>query len=128
MDALESEIIAIQDLVADLNQQHGSAVVVEGERDARALRRLGYTGVVLEFYRFGGLAEVADVAARYSAVIMLFDGDRKGRYLAGRLAAKLRRRARVDMRFRQRLNKITKGRARFIEQLIGYLPDTEVPV
>ena len=122
MQVSESEIIGIRDLVAHLNAQEDCAVAVEGERDARAMRGIGYDGIILEFHRFAGFAGFADVAAGYGRVVLLFDSDRTGRYMAGRLASMLRRRTRVDTEFRRRLIGITRGRIRFIEQLDCYMP------
>ena len=115
----ESELTDILDFVGSLNQHEG-AVVVEGQRDSEALCKIGYRGNILIFHQFGGLAEFADVAARYARVIVLFDADRTGRYLTRRLADMLRRRTRVDTTFKRKLARITRGRVRCVEQLAQY--------
>ncbi|MDE0527004.1 MAG: hypothetical protein OXI27_10560 [Thaumarchaeota archaeon] len=51
---------------------------------------------------------------------MLFDGDRKGRRLTGRVARQLERRTNVNLSLRRRFWKITRGRITFIEQLACY--------
>ena len=117
------DIAGMRDFVALLNSAGGgAAVAVEGRRDSAALRRLGYSGVILEFNRFGGMVDFADHAARYDTVIVLFDRDRKGRYMTGRVARLLQRRTNVEMSFRRRLWKLTRGRVTFIEQLACYAP------
>lgn len=120
MEISSSEIDDIRCFIEQLNLQRDSAVVVEGKRDSNALKRLGFTGIVLEFHHFNGLIKFADHAARYDNLIMLLDGDRKGRYLTGRLIENLSRRTKVDLSFKKKLVSITKGKVRFIEQMISY--------
>ena len=103
-----------------LNMQSKSAVIVEGKRDSFALRKLGFTGVILEFHHFNGLIKFTDHAARYEKLIFLFDGDRKGKYLTARLIGNLQRRTKIDLTFKKKLVSITKGKIRFIEQMIFY--------
>ncbi len=120
MEISSSEIDDIRCFIEQLNLQRDTAVVVEGKRDSNALKRLGFTGIVLEFHHFNGLIKFADHAARYDNLIMLLDGDRKGRYLTGRLIENLSRRTKVDLSFKKKLVSITKGKVRFIEQMISY--------
>jgi 5S rRNA maturation endonuclease (ribonuclease M5) len=114
------EIEEIRNFISTLNLQTNSVVVVEGKRDSAALKKIGYSGIVLEFHRFGGLVKFTDSVAQYQNVIMLLDGDRKGRYLTGKIIAQLQRRTRVDLSFKKKLVSITKGKIRFIEQLVCY--------
>ena len=114
------EISDIRNFIDLLNMESKSAVIVEGKRDSFALRQLGFTGVVLEFHHFNGLIRFADHAARYEKLIFLFDGDRKGKYLTARLIENLQRRTKVDLTFKKKLVSITKGKIRFIEQMIFY--------
>lgn len=120
MEITATELDDIRRFIDLLNLQEHSAVVVEGKRDSNALRTLGFTGKVLEFHHFNGLIKFADHAAQYDNLIMLLDGDRKGRYLTGRLIENLARRTKVDLSFKKRLVSITKGKIRFIEQMIRY--------
>lgn len=120
MEISSSEIDDIRCFIEQLNLQRNCAVVVEGKRDSNALKRLGFTGIVLEFHHFNGLIKFADHAAQYDNLIMLLDGDRKGRYLTGRLIENLSRRTKVDLSFKKKLVSITKGKVRFIEQMISY--------
>ena len=79
MEFPESEIAEIKKFINLLNSQKNSAVVVEGKRDSAALIKLGYSGKILEFHRFNGMIKFADSAAKYRKLILLLDGDRKGR-------------------------------------------------
>ena len=79
MEFPESEIAEIKKFVNLLNSQKNSAVVVEGKRDSAELVKLCYSGKILEFHRFNGMIKFADSAAKYRNLILLLDGDRKGR-------------------------------------------------
>lgn len=120
MQISEQEIEELRSFISTLNLQTNSVLVVEGKRDSAALKKIGYSGVVLEFHKFGGLIKFADSVAQYESVIMLLDRDRKGRYLTGKIISQLERRTRVDLSFKKKLVSITKGKIRFIEQLVCY--------
>ena len=114
----EEEIQDLRNFVELLNSKKKSVVVVEGKRDTLALKKIGFTGKVLEYHRFGGMINFVDSVAKHENLIILFDGDRKGRQLTGRAIELLQRRTNIDMTFKKRLTKITKGKIRFVEQLI----------
>ena len=114
------EIQDIQNFVERLNKQTQSILVVEGKRDEFALKRIGFSGKITQFHKFGGLTRFSDHVANYETVIMLLDGDRKGRYLTGRIINQIQRRTRIDLSYKKKLVAITKGKIRFIEQLIFY--------
>jgi len=116
----EQEILELKKFVSELNSIEKSIVIVEGKRDSNALKKLGYTGKVLEFHRFGGMVNFADSVAKYDRLIILFDRDKKGRALTGKTIQLLQRRTRVDLSFKRKLHMITKGKIMFIEQLGSY--------
>ena len=116
----EQEISEIKDFVSHLNSMKESLVVVEGKHDSDALKKIGFSGKVVEFHKFGGMINFADSVATHENLIILFDGDRKGRYLTGKTIQLLQRRTNVDLRFKRKLTSITKGKIRFIEQLVCY--------
>ena len=116
----EQEVQDIRDFISLLNFQVNSAVIVEGKRDSTALKKLGFSGTVLEFHKFGGLIKFVDSVAKYDRLIMLLDGDRKGKYLTGKIIEQLQRRTKVDLSFKRKLVEITKGKIRFTEQLVCY--------
>ena len=115
----EQEISELQKFVFQLNSGNG-VVVVEGKRDFNALRNLGYQGEILEFHKFGGINNFVDFAAKYKKIILLFDRDKKGRYLTGKTIQLLQRRTKVDLSYKKKLRQITKGKIMFIEQLVCY--------
>jgi 5S rRNA maturation endonuclease (ribonuclease M5) len=116
----EQEIIEIKDFVSLLNSMKESVVVVEGKRDSEALKRIGFSGKVVEFHKFGGMINFVDSVARHESLIILFDGDRKGKYFTRKTIQLLQRRTKVDLTFKRKLTSITKGKIRFIEQLVCY--------
>jgi len=120
MEFPESEIAEIKKFINLLNSQKDGVVVVEGKRDSAALVKLGYSGKILEFHKFNGMIKFADSAAKYHKIILLLDGDRKGRYLTKKIIELLERRTKIDLLFKKKLVSITKGKIRFIEQLVCY--------
>jgi len=116
----EQEILELKNFVSELNSKEKSVVIVEGKRDSNALKKLGFTGKVLEFHRFAGMVDFADSVAKYERLIILFDRDKKGRTLTGKTIQLLQRRTKVDLSFKRKLRIITKGKIMFVEQLVSY--------
>ena len=118
----EKEIEEMKKFVKHLNSKKDSVVIVEGKYDSIALRRLGFSGKILEFHSFKGIVIFSDSVAKYKNIILLLDGDRKGRYLTKRIIKLLEHRTKIDLSFKKKLISITKGKIRFIEQLVCYEP------
>ena len=116
----EQEVTELKNFIFQLNSMKDSVVVVEGKRDSIALKKLGYSGKVLEFHRFGGMVNFTDSVAKYENLILLFDRDKKGRRLTGKTIKLLQRRTKLDLSFKRKLREITKGKIMFIEQLVCY--------
>jgi 5S rRNA maturation endonuclease (ribonuclease M5) len=116
----EQEILELKNIVSELNSIEKSVVIVEGKRDSNALRKLGFTGKVLEFHKFSGMIDFTDSVAKYERLIILFDRDKKGRILTGKTIQLLQRRTKVDLSFKRKLRQITKGKIMFVEQLVSY--------
>jgi 5S rRNA maturation endonuclease (ribonuclease M5) len=106
------------DFVNDLNHlsDDGWCILVEGERDERALRKLGFKGAV---------AKVSAVARKGTAsfggrkkVVVLTDLDREGAVLASRFVKRLRHDGlRTSLAERGRLKAASKGVFLNIENL-----------
>ena len=120
MEISSEEISEIRNFIVALNSAQESRVVVEGKRDSAALKSLGYAEKTLEFHSFGGITKFADSASRHRNLIILLDYDRKGKYLTRRIIEQLERRTRLDLSYKKKLAKITKGRLRTIEELSQY--------
>ncbi len=120
MEISFDEISDLRSFINNLNYMQESVVVVEGKRDSEALKKLGFTEQVLEFHSFGGITKFADSVAHHKNLIILFDSDRKGKYLTRRIIEQLERRMRIDLSHKKRLVEITKGKIRAIEELVRY--------
>ena len=116
----EQEITELKNFIFQLNSMEDGVVVVEGKRDAIALKKLGYSGKMLEFHKFGGMVDFTDSVAKYKNLIILFDRDRKGRHLTGKTIQLLQRRTKIDLSYKKKLREITKGKIMFVEQLVCY--------
>jgi len=104
--------------VRQLNQMadEGWAVLVEGKRDAEAVRGLGYTGVLATVSSVSRLGTRA-LAPSKKAVI-LTDLDREGRILAARFIKLLSHEGiRTSLSERRRLRVASRGAFRHIENL-----------
>lgn len=99
-----------------------TAVVVEGERDRRSLRRLGLAGPIVLVHRGDSLATTANRLARECRhVIVLTDWDTEGGHLAHRLQEFLgAERLRLDLEYRRRLARIVRGELAHVEGLHGW--------
>ena len=120
MQVTEQEVQRVRDFIFSLNSQKNSVVIVEGRRDSVALKKLGFSGTVYELQNGGRFVKFADSLAKHDRLIVLLDGDRKGKYLTAKLIEQLQHRTTIDLSFKKRLVAITKGKIRFIEQLVSY--------
>ena len=116
----DEEIENLRNLVFQLNTKKDSVIVVEGKKDSQALKKLGVSAKILEFYRFGGIIKFADAIAQYKNIIVFFDRDRKGKYLTRKTIQLLQRRTKIDLSYKRKLCSITKGKIMFMEQLSIY--------
>jgi len=66
------------------------------------------------------MVKFADSAAKYRKLILLLDCVRMGRYLTNKIIELLEHRTKIDLLFKKKLVSITKGKIRFIEQLVCY--------
>ncbi len=116
----EEELLRLHDFIKDLNEEadNGAVVVVEGKRDKEALEALGYEGSIFILNSFKGMNRLAERLEHVSKAILMFDMDKKGKFLTMKVMRMLNNRA--DILYRRELISITKGRIRCIEELIIY--------
>ncbi len=121
-DAFERFVDLWQRLKTE-SEEPGTVIVVEGERDRRALRRLGVVGSVVAVHRGRTLAGTAHaLVASSSRVILLTDWDTEGGHLAHRLKELLGAdRTRLDLEYRRRLARILRGELVHVEGLHGWV-------
>ena len=106
------------DFVRDLNNssEEGWSLLVEGLRDLKALRKLGYRGSLLTVSQLGrgGTSALADTRK----VIILTDLDREGTLLASKFVKKLNHeRIHASLAERRRLKAASRGIFLHIENL-----------
>ena len=107
--------------VADLNHlaDEGWCLLVEGRRDALALRRLGFSGGLTTISSMGSKG-ISDLRASRKVVI-LTDLDREGALLASRYVRKLSHDGlRVSLKERLRLKNASHGVFLHIENLARF--------
>ncbi len=79
---VREEIEELNRIFASISED-GNPVVVEGKKDAEALRALGVEVEILVFNRGESVTVFCErVAAEYRRVVILTDWDRTGRHLA----------------------------------------------
>ena len=101
--------------------KNGSLVVVEGKRDVRALRSMGFIGKILMLCHNNNFDRFISEAGKYHKIILLLDLDREGRSLTKKAAILLEGKKHViDLYFRRNLSSITCGRVKQIEELRKY--------
>ncbi len=104
------------------SEERGAVLVVEGERDRRALRRLGLAGPVVLVHRGEPISKTAHrLVGQGRPVIVLTDWDGEGGQLAHRLREFLEaERVPFDLEYRRRLARILRGELVHVEGLYGW--------
>ncbi len=97
---------SIEDLelvISDLIEENKRVpIIVEGDKDADALRRLGVVGKIIVINRGVNLIVFSDnIAHRYSEVIILTDWDRRGGFLCHTIKRNLEGRVSCNTYFRE---------------------------
>ncbi|HTT14950.1 MAG TPA: toprim domain-containing protein [Thermoplasmata archaeon] len=120
-DPFEAFVDLWRELRAD-SAEPGTVILVEGERDRRALRRLGIPGPVVAVHRGQSLAGSAQALVGSSRrVILLTDWDTEGGHFAQRFRDLLSAEpARLDLEYRRRLARILRGELVHVEGLHGW--------
>lgn len=100
----------------------GTVVVVEGERDRRAVRRLGLDGPIILVHRGRTLAETAqELSGPARHVIVLTDWDTEGGHFAQRLKEFLGGGvSAIDLEYRRRFARVLRGELAHVEGLYGW--------
>jgi len=124
---LKDKVEKIEQTIAKLIEESAKnkPIVVEGKKDAHALRDLGIKGKVLTV-KTGGksfLEVTAEIEKLDSLeIILLLDFDRRGREGTKRLKCDLERvKIKVNVRFWRELRGLTGHENQFIESLPNYI-------
>ena len=68
MEFSQNEMDEMKKFMKHLNSKNESVVIVEGKRDSDALRKLGFSGKILEFHSFKGMVKFSDSVAKYKSI------------------------------------------------------------
>jgi len=116
----------LADFARDLNHlsETGWTLLIEGPRDARAMRRLGYRGPIVTVGALGrrGVGTLADVRK----VVIMTDLDREGSTLAARFVKTLNHEGvKTSLSERRRLKAASRGVFLHIENLSRFAEPAE---
>jgi len=77
-------------------------IIVEGDKDIEALRKLGITGKIISINKGVNLSDFCDrITHKYSNVIILTDWDRRGGHICHTITKNLKGRVICIMRYRE---------------------------
>jgi 5S rRNA maturation endonuclease (ribonuclease M5) len=118
-----SEAVLIESLstfMKKLNDEDDALVVVEGLRDAKALRDSGFVGNLFMLCQNSSVSKLEDTAVKFKKTILLLDNDSEGRRLVRRTQDILRGRVSIDLYYQRKLLPASKGKIRHIEEFSSY--------
>jgi 5S rRNA maturation endonuclease (ribonuclease M5) len=96
LEELEKTILELQE------ENKTVPIIVEGEKDTEALRKLGINGVVISVNTGISLIDFCDkIAQKYKHVILLTDWDRRGGYLCHTIKRNLEGRVDCNIHYRE---------------------------
>ncbi len=104
MDDLQ-RLEELDDLLIELREENKTVpIIVEGEKDIIALRRLEMTGEIIQFNIGQSVPDFCDVIAqKYQKIILLTDWDWRGGRLGVSIKKHLENRVECNMNYRQML-------------------------
>ncbi len=77
-------------------------IIVEGDKDIEALRKLGIKGLIISVNTGMSITNFCDkIARKYKEIIILTDWDRKGGFLCHTIRKNLEGRVKCNIRFRE---------------------------
>lgn len=77
-------------------------IIVEGDKDINALRKLGLTGEIIRFNKGQSVSNFCDsIAQKYQKIILFTDWDWRGGRLASSMKKHLENRVECNMTYRQ---------------------------
>ena len=97
----------VQKALSELVEENKNIpVIVEGEKDVNALRKLGLSGEIITLNSGVTLIDFCDkIAEQYDEIIILTDWDRKGGFLYRTIERNLEGRVKVNTYFREVFSK-----------------------
>jgi 5S rRNA maturation endonuclease (ribonuclease M5) len=120
----EEQILQVLEQLAEENKS-GKPIIVEGKKDAEALKNLGVNGQII-FAKTGGkslLDVVSEIeVAGTSEILMLLDFDRRGKELTERLKSHIEKMGiKANMHYWLRLSSLVGKEIKDVEGLAKYM-------
>jgi|YelNatPaOPRAMG01_1025707.scaffolds.fasta_scaffold04360_9 5S rRNA maturation endonuclease (ribonuclease M5) len=118
----------LRELILSLNNEveNGALVVVEGPKDAIALKEMGLLGEPYLYSHNSDHIELFKLAFKSSKVIILVDNDREGRHICKKLVTELGSKGiKYDIWYRKQFYKIGKGMISHLEELSSLIRKIE---
>jgi len=93
----------LEELLTELREENKTIpIIVEGEKDITALRKLELTGEILRFNSGQSIPDFCDtIAQKHRKIILLTDWDWRGGRLGSTIKKHLENRVECNMRYRQ---------------------------
>ena len=93
----------LEELLTELREENKTIpIIVEGEKDITALRKLELTGEILRFNTGQSIPDFCDtIAQKHHKIILLTDWDWRGGRLGSTIKKHLENRVECNMRYRQ---------------------------
>jgi 5S rRNA maturation endonuclease (ribonuclease M5) len=117
----EEKIIKVIEELKDLNSQ--VPILVEGNRDVKALRNLGFSGKIIKINNGLALKDIAEnISKIYDDIIILTDWDRKGNVLEKALLNYLHYyNVRSNIDYKRKIAYYSKRDIKCVEDLYSYV-------
>lgn len=117
----ENSLEELEKVLQELREDNKSIpILIEGEKDKEALRKLNVNGKIIHFNVGMSISNFCDMIARkYKKIILLTDWDKKGGYLCSMIKKNLESRVTCNIKYRERLAK--RSTIRTIEGLPSWI-------
>ncbi len=99
----EKSLEDLEEALANLREENKTVpIIVEGNKDIEALRKLDISGEIIRFNVGLSIPDFCDmISQKYKSIILLTDWDRKGGYLCSTIKKNLESRVVCNTRYRE---------------------------
>ena len=99
----EKSLEELEETLIGLREENKTVpIIVEGDKDIAALRKLDITGEIIRFNQGLSIPDFCDmISQKYKSVIILTDWDRKGGYLCSTIKKNIESRVSCNTKYRE---------------------------
>ena len=99
----------LEELLIELKEENKvTPIIVEGDKDIEALRKLGVEGIIIGINKGVNLSTFCDrISYEYSSIIILSDWDRRGGHICHTIKKNLQGRVNCNIKYRELFAKNT---------------------